>query len=685
MLGFLDNMKIGRRILLALSLPVLGLLVFSGLYVADRFSVASSIGKVHTLAGLAPPVSALVHELQKERGLSAGFIGSQGEQFARDLNEQRRLSDQTRKAMVEAIATVPMDQFESGLEARIDRVLQAIGDLDRSRARVESLDWGIADMAGYYTDTIDRLLAIVEGMAGLSTNAEITNLITAYTAFLRAKESAGLERAMGSGGFSAGAFTPPIHRRFLQLIATQDTYLSIFETYATPEQRQVFETSVQGRAVDEVERLRKIAIDSPFTGTTEGIKGPYWFETITQKINLMKGVEDKMAGDLVARADGLRTGAQTTLFAGLTVTALLMVITVVLVVVIVRGITRPIATLTDNMAVLARGDTRLQIAGVGRGDEIGEMSRAVEVFKDNKIRADELADEQARDREAKARRAEAMEQITRRFEGNVTGVLREVSGATDTMTASAQGMAATAEETTRQSTAVAAASEQAAANVQTVAAATEELSSSISEIGQQVHKATEVASRAVNEANDTNQKMKSLAEASQKIGEVVKLITDIAGQTNLLALNATIEAARAGDAGKGFAVVANEVKSLASQTARATDEIGSHINGIQDATRGAVSAIEVIAGIINQVSSISSSIAAAIEQQGSATNEIARNVEQASAGTTEVSANIQGVSQAADDTGQASSQVLDAARILTEQAEVLNTEVTAFLKDINTL
>ena len=264
---------------------------------------------------------------------------------------------------------------------------------------------------------------------------------------------------------------------------------------------------------------------------------------------------------------------------------------------------------------------------------------------------------------------------------NVKEVTSIVASASTEMQNTAQGLSATAEQTSQKSSAVAAAAEQASANVQTVASAAEELSSSIEEVGRQVTESSNIAQGAAREAEHTNKSVEELAEAAEKIGQVVELISDIAAQTNLLALNATIEAARAGDAGKGFAVVANEVKSLASQTAKATGDISAQISAIQSATGNAVTAIKGISNTINQVNEISGAIAAAVEEQGAATQEIARNVQEAATGTQEVTANISEVQKAATETGESSGQVLEAAGELSKQAEALQTEIENFMND----
>jgi methyl-accepting chemotaxis protein len=346
------------------------------------------------------------------------------------------------------------------------------------------------------------------------------------------------------------------------------------------------------------------------------------------------------------------------------------------------GISRPVERSVDCVRKLATGDTALDIYGLGRKDEIGDIASALEVFKQNKIAADRLASEQELERVAKEKRAAQLDTLTRSFEAKVGELVQSVSSAATEMEVTAQSMSTTAEQTNHQSMAVASAAEEASTNVQTVAAAAEELSSSIGEIGRQVAKSTQIAERAVADAGRTNDVVQGLVSGAQKIGDVVKLINDIAGQTNLLALNATIEAARAGEAGKGFAVVASEVKALANQTGKATEEISGQITQIQSATYQAAESIQNIGRTIEEISQIAATIAAAVEEQGAATQEIARNVQQAAAGTQEVTSNISGVKEAATTTGAAASQVLSAAGALSEQSERLTQEVNHFLGEV---
>jgi len=349
---------------------------------------------------------------------------------------------------------------------------------------------------------------------------------------------------------------------------------------------------------------------------------------------------------------------------------------------LVRGIAGPITAMTGAMRRLSDHDLAVNIPGAGRGDEIGAMSKAVQVFKDSMLRNDATAVEQQAARSLQDARTARVETLVRNFEEKVGRLVAQLSSASGEMTTTAASMSATASQTNQQASTVAAAAEEASAGVQTVAAAAEELTSSISEISRQVAQSAKIADKAVTDAKRTDGIVRALAEGAQKIGDVVSLISKIASQTNLLALNATIEAARAGDAGKGFAVVASEVKELASQTGKATEEIGAQITQIQNATRQAVEAITGITTIIGEVGMIAATIAAAVEQQGAATSEIARNVQQTASSTQDVTANISGVSQAANDTGAAASQVLSAAGDLSHQAAELSTEVANFVAEV---
>jgi methyl-accepting chemotaxis protein len=431
------------------------------------------------------------------------------------------------------------------------------------------------------------------------------------------------------------------------------------------------------------EEARKSVYAAGLGGGNYPISSADWFGQSTKAIDdviALSGLASQEAAKLAEAAQ--RTSLHTLMLNGILMALSVLLAAGALWIVFYR-IVRSMNQMTDAMGTIAEGDTSIAVPCVDRRDEMGDMARALLVFKQNAEKVQAMqAEREALEKAARAEKVAAMNRLADEFEAKIGEIVETVSSASTELEASATTLTSTAERSQELATTVAAASEEASTNVQSVASATEELTSSVTEISRQVQESARMASDAVGQARTTNERVSELSKAAARIGDVVELINTIAGQTNLLALNATIEAARAGEAGRGFAVVASEVKALAEQTAKATGEISQQISGIQGATQESVTAIKEISSTIEKLSEISSTIAAAVEEQGAATQEISRNVQQAALGTTQVSANITDVQRGAGETGSASSQVLSAAQMLSGDSNRLKVEVSKFLDTV---
>jgi methyl-accepting chemotaxis protein len=636
--------------------------------------------------GAAVGFDTLVSRLSSSQAISADvrLVGEIGEQMA---GLQRKVREYLDSGRVELLTEV--DASHSDVNKNIARAKAAAGD-GSSRSAFDAMEKAAND----YNVGFGRIVELMKK------RADLTKRLSDLAEAMRLKLNAISQAAFAENNFENAYYAGVVQERLFNARAQITRFLDRGDAAVANAARDGFK-DVYRVGADLVSKIDDAAQEAD---ASDFLKTFFVYEkgfeevatVVRQRDVLNKEVLEKGGSEITRLSDLIRKVASDrdsalgsevkTFLDGARQKAIAIVGTALLVGsllawLIGRGIAKPIKGITLVMRRLAEGDLEVAVAGANRRDEIGTMAGAVEVFRRGMAEAARFREEQERQKTetGKNEKQQLIWRLADDFEAHVQAMVKAVSSSSGDMKSAAQSMTLTAEETNRQSKAVAASAEQASSNVQSVVSATEKLSAAISEISDEVERSALVARQAAEEAERTNTTVGTLANAAQRIDDVVSLIESIASQTNLLALNATIEAARAGEAGKGFAVVASEVKALASQTAKATEDIKNQITEIQGATAKTVEAMNSICGTVGQINNIAGTIAVAIEQQTEATADIARNVQEAARGTSEIAQNINGLNQAANQTGVAAGQVLGAAEELSQESEELRGEVDQFI------
>jgi methyl-accepting chemotaxis protein len=679
-----SNVSISTRIFLAALAPMLALIALGGYFANAEYSRYASLARLEQLASAAPQMSAIVHELQRERGLSAGFISSRGDaQWTSNLQKQVSETQAALDTIVPVLEAFPAAEFGSSVSSNLSTALAALGDIENVRQRTTGLSQTVPEMAGYYTRTIRSLLNATSAVASLADDADIKGKTTAYVNLLEAKERAGQERAMGAGGFGAGRFAPQTFIRFAQLIAEQDSFFVNVSTFSSSSLEQFYADTVTGSPVEEVERYRETALKAGFTLLPVGYSGAEWFRAISEKIDLLYQVEKYASNEFSEQTTAMRDAALQKLLILCSGIIGAILAAALLCWVFAKSIITPLSRLTNALDAIAGGSFDREVDGKDRGDQIGGMARSIEILRVNSQEAETMkAEQEENDLRAAEEKKQSLNEMADKMESSIGNMVSTLSSAATELAQTARQMSSLAESTSTESSSANTASESATQSVETVATASSELSEAIREVTEQVSTAARLTVDSQEASQSTEEQMNSLSEAAQRIGSVIQLIQEIAEQTNLLALNATIEAARAGESGKGFAVVASEVKNLANQSAKATEEISSHIRRVQSEATSASEAMSQINGKIREINEVTTTVSAAIEEQSSATNEISRSAEAAAEMNRGISTSVSKVKVSSQETGGAAEQVLASATELSSTSEQLRNMVGDFVSSI---
>ena len=645
-----------------LLVPLSVLCIYSFAAITDKLETSKEMSKLQVLSEFAEKISNLIHETQKERGMTAGFIGSKGSKFKDELPKQRELTDKRRAEMEVFLKTFELTLYGEGLNKILNKALTLLGDVENKRQAIDSFSIPLGEAIGYYTKNNSAFLEIIGFMGQLSKDGEVGIRYLAYYFLQNEKERAGIERAVLSAAFAADKFAPGMFKETVVLISAQENYRNLYLSSVPEADRESYFEIMSGDAIAETERMRKIALDKAFEGGFE-VDATYWFKMQTQKISLMKEVVENVTGKMLSLTIERKKQATYSLVLYVVATLAAFVFTILFATIILRNILSSIAVIVNGMKILAEKDLST-VLDESRKDEMGQLAKWFN-----------LASSSLRD-----------------VMSLVTEATSRVSSAAEELSASARQSTTGAEDQTARTDAIASAMEELSATITSVSTNLNDAANISKQAMDTALEGGEVATNAIDGMKSIDETVKeaaniiaTLGDRSQQIGEVINVINDIADQTNLLALNAAIEAARAGEHGRGFAVVADEVRKLAERTTKATKEIGHTIEEIQVKTGEAVTSmnrgtIEVSKGLeqIDKTGNALQQILNMVKKLSDRVSEVAVAAEEQAATTADMTNNTANVSRVAREMANGAEQTSAAAVDLTKLATDLSATVKQF-------